>query len=270
MSASQNWKRRTKEKNKTRLFLAVSILFGCLPGLLGGCSGSESDAAYRKAERFWQRKMYGLAAQGYEQFASQDPDHPKAAQSLYKAGFIYAYYLTDYPRAIQLFHRLIALHPDSPFCLEAHRSLAENYATRLRQYPQAIAQYRKVIELQRERGKDVSPALYEVGRCYFLMGDSRQAVEVYERICREVPKGEFADNAAYQIGFIRFLEEDWEGAERGFRFLLQNHPKSEWVFDGMLHLARCLKKLGREPEAEGILREMKERFPDRAAEMESK
>jgi len=141
LSASQNSKKRTKAKNRKRIQsarilhgtskscaicgLAVSILFGvvlgCLPG--AGCSGSDSDAEYRKAEQFWQRKMYGLAAQSYEQFASQQPKHPKSAQSLYKAGFIYAYYLADYPRAIQLFHRLIALHPESPFCLQAHQSL---------------------------------------------------------------------------------------------------------------------------------------------------
>ena len=85
-----------KAKNRRRIGLAVSILFGvvlgCLPG--AGCSVSDSDAEYRKAEQFWQRKMYGLSAQSYEHFASQQPKHPKAAQSLYKAGFIYAYYLS--------------------------------------------------------------------------------------------------------------------------------------------------------------------------------
>ena len=282
MSASQNSKKRTKAKNRRRIQsarilhgtsksraicgLAVSILFwvvlGCLPG--AGCSGADSDAEYRKAEQFWQRKMYGLAAQSYEHFASQQPKHPKAAQSLYKAGFIYAYYLTDYPRAIQLFHRLIALHPESPFCLQAHQSLAENYATRLRQYPQAIAQYLRVIDLERRAGRDVSPYLYEVGRCYFLMGDSNQAIEVYGRICREAPKGEYADSAAYQIGFTHFLEEDWETAEKDFRFLLEHYPESEWTFDGLLHLARCLKKLDRHQESAGVLQEIRERFPERA------
>ncbi len=272
MSASQNSQKRTKAKNSKRLYFAVSILFGvvlgCLPG--AGCSGSDSDAEYRKAEQFWQRNMYGLAAQSYEHFASQQPKHPKAAQSLYKAGFIYAYYLTDYPRAIQLFHRLISLHPDSAFCLQAHRSLAETYATRLRQYPQAIAQYLRVIDLERRAGKDVSPYLYEVGRCYFLMGDSNQAVEVYERICREAPKGEYADSAAYQIGFLRFLEGAWETAEKDFRFLLEQYPDSEWTFDGMLHRARCLKKLDRHEESRGVIREIRQRFPERADTIETK
>jgi TolA-binding protein len=266
----QNWKKRTKAKNEARLHFCVSILFGMVLGCLSGaaCSGPESDAEYRKADQFWQRKMYGLAAQTYEQFASQRPRHPKAAQSLYKAGFLYAYYLTDYPRAIQLFHRLIALHPESPFCLQAHRHLAENYAMRLRQYPQAIAQYLRVIDLERKAGKDVSPYMYEVARCYFLMGDSNQALDVYERICREAPRGEFADNAAYQTGFIHFLGEDWENAERSFRFLLERYPESEWTFDGMLHLARCLRKLDRHKEARQLVREMGEKFPHRAAEIE--
>lgn len=256
---------------RCRLLLSVSIFLGlALFSLAGpGCRGSESEREYKKAEEFWQRHMYGLAAQGYEQFASRHPEHPKAAQSLYKAGFIYAYYLTDYPRAIQLFHRLIALYPESPYCLEAHRDLAENYATRLRQYPQAIAQYERVIDLERKAGRDVSPYQYEVGRCYFLMGDSNQALEVYKRICRETPEGEFADSAAFQIGFIRFLGGDWEGAERSFRFLLEKYPKSEWAFDGMLHEARCLKKLDRREEAEALYGKIRKQFPEKARNLES-
>ncbi len=271
MSASQNSKKRTKARNRTRLLLSVSMLFGVVLGCLAGpgCTGADSDAEYKKAEQFWQRKMYGLAAQGYEHFASQHPRHPKAPQSLYKAGFIYAYYLADYPRAIQLFHRLIALHPASPFCLQAHQSLAETYATRLRQYPQAIAQYLRVIDLERKEGRDASPYLYEVGRCYFLMGDSNQAVKVFERICREAPKGKLADSAAYQVGFIRFLEGDWEAAEKDFRLLLERYPESEWIFDGMLHLARSLKKLDRHQESTAVIREMKEKFPNRAATLET-
>lgn len=258
-----------RAKNKARLLLSVSILFGFLLNGQAGCFDSEGDEAYRKAEGFWQRKMYGLAAQGYEQFASQEPGHPKAAQSLYKAGFIYAYYLSDYPRTIQLFHRLIALYPDSPHCLQAHQGLAENYATRLRQYPQAIEQYQRVIEIEGKAGKDVSPYLYEVGRCYSMMGDTRQAVEVFERIFREAPKGEFADNAAYQIGFIRYLEADWEGAERSFLLFLKKYPESEWIFDGMVHLARCLRKLKREKEAGELLERIRRQFPERGAEIQT-
>ena len=270
MSALQSLRRRKTANPRAACLLGVRILFGIMLGILlgAGCKGSDGDDQYQQAEQYWHRQMYGLAAQNYEQFASGRPDHPKAAQSLYKAGFIYAYYLADYPRAIQLFHRLTALHPESPFCLQAHKNLAENYATRLRQYPQAIAQYLRVIELERRAGKDVSPYYYEVGHCYFLMGDSRQALEVYERICRETPKGEYADSAAYQIGFLQFLAEDWEAAEKSFRFLLENYPDSEWTVDGMLHRARCLKKLGRTTEFNRLYREIRKRFPDRAADLD--
>lgn len=253
------------------LLLSVSVSLGLVFFSLAGpgCRGRESDTDYEKAEQFWQRQMYGLSAQNYEQFASRQPEHPKAAQSLYKAGFIYAYYLSDYPRAIQLFHRLIAMHPESPYCLEAHRSLAENYATRLRQYPQAIAQYEKVIELEKKAGRDVSPYQYEVGRCYFLMGDSNQALEVYKKICRETPEGKFADSAAFQIGFIRFLEGDWEGAERSFRFLLEKYPESDWAFDSMVHQARCLRKLSRREDAEALYERIRKNFPEKARNLES-
>ncbi|MGW8320412.1 MAG: tetratricopeptide repeat protein, partial [Thermodesulfobacteriota bacterium] len=88
--------------------------------------------------------------------------------------------------------------------------------------------------------------------------------------CREAPKGEYADSAAYQIGFTHFLEEDWETAARDFRFFLDKYPESGWTFDGLLHLSRCLKHLNRNQESMRILQELRERFPEKADTVETK
>jgi TolA-binding protein len=244
------------------LCIVLVLFLGCCL-VVGGCPGSENEGLYTAAEGFWERKMYGLAAQNYEQFALQHPGHPRAEQSLYKAGFVQAYFLLDFPRAIQLFHRLTVLHPESPYALQAHLILAETYSTHLKEYPRAIAQYERIIELQGTLGGETSRYYYQIARCHFLMGDRNQALGIYERICRESPGGDSADDASYQIGYLQFLEGRMEEAERAFRVFLEKYPESPWTFDGMVHLAGCLEKQHRGEESREIRKKIRERFPGR-------
>ncbi len=250
---------RTGSRHPCAAATVILLLF-----LGAACTGSAREEAYQKAERFWQRKMFGLAAQGYEQYALQFPGDRRASQALYKAGFISAYYLNDYPRAIELFQTLVSLYPECPYQLQAHLNMADIYGTHLRQFARAIAEYRRVIELEKRKGRDVSEYHYRIGRLYFQLGDARRALQVYERICTEMPRGRYAAGAAYQIGFLHYLRDDLEAAEKSFRYLVRHYPDSEWDFDGRVYLFRCLKKERRDKEAARVLKEIRDRYPARS------
>ena len=242
------------------VFLSLVLLLGLG---LGGCPGSQKHDFYEEANRFWERKLYGLAAQNYEQFAFLQPQEPRAAESLYKAGFIYAYYLLDPPRSIQLFHRLTVLYPGTDQARRAHQALADIYENQLKQYSQAITHYDKAIALDRGSGKDLSEYLYRKGRCQFRLGDWDQALETYERTVREFPDGSFAPSAAYHVGYIYFLKKSYETAEARFRQFVDKYPMSEWTFDALYHLAECFEEQDRPDEAKDVYRRIRERFPGR-------
>jgi len=242
------------------LLLFVLVLFAA-----EGCQDDEEDDLYEYAQQFWDKKMYGLAAQNYEQFAFSNPGHQKAAKGLYKAAFVYAYYLADNLRAIELFHRLVVQYPDSPYRMKAHESLADIYETHLERYPQAIAQYQKIMELRARQGQDVSDCSYRMGRCYSIMGDNEHARDMYDRVLKESPGGEYADRAAYQIGYLHYLDGDFKEAEAALAFFVEGFPNSERAFDGMIHLARCLEKQGRDAEYRALIKKIKERFPTELA-----
>jgi TolA-binding protein len=210
--------------------------------------------------------MYGMAAEKYEQFYYAHPDHPKAEQSLYKAAFLYAYFLMDPSRAVELFVRITVLYPDSSTCLKAHEHLAEIFGSHLKSYSRAVAQYDKLIKLHKRREEDLSALYMEQARCFFMMEEWESARDNYEKILKEYPLGSLADKAAYQIGYMHFLEGRYGAAEKALRYFLETYPKSEWAFDGMLQLARAKEAQQQTMDSDEIIERLRIRFPERMSE----
>jgi len=255
-------------ERRIRVLPIVALFFFALQP--GGCRSSDGMDLYETAGAYWERKMYGMAAEKYEQFSLAYPDHPKADQSLYKAAFIHAYYLQDPSGAVARFLRLPVRYPNSPYRVRAHEHLAEIYASHLKSYLQAAVQYERVIELQKGSGEDLSELFFEKARCYFLMEDWDKARAVHERSLQRYPDGKTADRSAYQIGYIYFLQGKHESAERALRFFLETYPGSEWAFDGLLHLARAKEEQHQRLDSEALYKQLRERFPEQASGVFSK
>jgi len=151
--------------------------------------------------------------------------------------------------------------------LKAHENLAELFSSHLNSCPQAVAQYDQIIEEEGQGGKDLSKYFAGKARCYFLQEDWGNALNAYLEIVRSYPEGQYADKAAYQIGYVLYLKERYEEAEKAFRYFLETYPKSEWAFDGMLHLARAKEKQHRTKESEILYQHLRKRFPERAGEV---
>ena len=100
-----------------------------------------------------------------------------------------------------------------------------------------------------------------------MMEDWENARKIHETCLRKYPRGGATDKAAYQIGYIYFLEGKWEEAERALRFFLKTYPDSEWAFDGMLHLARAKEEQHQTVDSDAVYNQIRERFPERAREI---
>jgi len=122
--------------------------------------------------------------------------------------------------------------------------------------------------MEKDRGGDASKYLASKARCYFEMEDWDNALLTYREILKFCPDGSAADRAAYQIGYIHFLRKRYPEAEQAFRYFLETYPKSEWAFDGMLHLARAKERQNRTAESEILYQHLRKRYPERADEVE--
>jgi len=233
--------------------------------LNGACKESPEEGLQRAAQGYWDKKMYGMAAEKYEQAFRANPDHPKAEMCLYKAAFLHAYYLQEPTRAIDLFLGIPARYPDGQMRRKAHAHLAEIFADQMKRYPEAIAQVDQLMELRRPNGEDLCDLYLKKADCLFKMEDWKGAREACQRCVSERPGGPGADRAAYQIGYTHFLEGNYPEAEAAMRSFLETYPDSEWAFDGMLHLARAKEEQQQKLDSEALYGRLREQFPGRAA-----
>ena len=89
------------DKSRSLIVIWIMVVNLC-------CSLDSEEQTYRKAQDYWDQKLFGLAAEAYEQFAYQFPDSEKADDSLHKAAIISSTYLQEYGRASDLYQKLLA------------------------------------------------------------------------------------------------------------------------------------------------------------------
>jgi TolA-binding protein len=246
-----------------RLFLIIWIALA-----YAACGKDLEEQLYKKAQEYWDQKNYELAAEAYEQFAQLFPKSEKAPVSLFKAAILYSLYLQEHTHASQLYLRLLSIYPSSPLVKEARLNLADIYENNLNEYAEAISQYQSLLKMPHNDSSSPYRYWYNIGRCYFLMGEFKQALLVYKKITNEDPRGENADKAAYQIGYIGYLQGDLKDAIKAFRFFLDRFPNSSWTFDGMIHLARCYEKNHDESQAQALYSKITKRFPEKIEKKE--
>lgn len=80
---------------------------------------------------------------------------------------------------------------------------------RMNLYGQAIVQYRKAVEIL----PDNTEALYNLGVCYYAIGDKDNALKVYEQALKVTPE---YTNASNNAGVIYFERKDYINAKKYF------------------------------------------------------
>jgi tetratricopeptide (TPR) repeat protein len=109
-------------------------------------------------------------------------------------------------------------------------------------YEQAIAALRHTLELDPQ----LIMARYDLGVAYFSDGQFKEARQAFQEVRRQNPNHVFS---VYFLARLDLIEEDLDGAIRGFQLLLDQKP----VADEMYYLGSAYFRKGDMQEAVGIL-----------------
>lgn len=96
-------------------------------------------------------------------------------------------------------------------------------------------------------------------------GSYSVAVRGFEGFVKSYPSSPLAPNAEYWAGEAHFVSQDYKGAERAFRTVLDRWPHSGKASDAMLDLGNALIAQGRMREGRDTLRRLVKRFPGSSA-----
>jgi TolA-binding protein len=76
------------------------------------------------------------------------------------------------------------------------------------------------------------------------------------------PRHTAADNALYLAGLVRETRGDCPGALQLFESIPVKYPAGDSVPQAMLERGKCLKRMGRLPEAKSVLKQLEKEHPE--------
>ena len=96
-------------------------------------------------------------------------------------------------------------------------------------------------------------------------GRYEDAAVAFQQFLAEFPAGSYADNAQYWLGETFYITRQFQQAVQEFERLVSMHPNSQKLTHALLKIGYAHDELGNTAEAERVLGELIERYPQSAA-----
>ena len=96
-------------------------------------------------------------------------------------------------------------------------------------------------------------------------GRYEDAAVAFQQFVAEYPTGSYADNAQYWLGETYYITRRFQRAVQEFERLVSLHPNSQKITHALLKIGYAHDELGNKAEAERVLGELMERYPQSAA-----
>ncbi|MEX2287281.1 MAG: tetratricopeptide repeat protein [Planctomycetaceae bacterium] len=164
---------------------------------------------YKLAIGLYNKQRWDLAAESFQKFLTENPDHAKAP-------FAWLYLGTTL-RKQQKYD-------------EARKALRQFVA----KYPQ---------------NKNVPYALFRIGECSYFLGELKEAESELQKFCGQYPDHELNEWALPNLADARLRLDKPKLAEEGFRDALKRYPDGKMAEDSRFGLARALESQKQYPEA---------------------
>lgn len=229
-------------------------------------------AQYALGWTYQKRQQYGRAIESYENLIVQSPqselrgqarlrigecyvaskDYTRAIQflmvavtsltssdekgeALFQIGEAY-YQLGDYKEARNQYQAFLSGYPSHRLADQGQYALGWSHL-KLKEYPQAIAAF---DELAADSTRIAQAALFRRGVAEKLSGSPGSARATWESVLQRAPKGEYADNARYELGMLAYDAGEVAAAQKEFDGLIAEHPGSDVLADAHRMAGECL------------------------------
>jgi TolA-binding protein len=95
-----------------------------------------------------------------------------------------------------------------------------------------------------------------------LSGKFDLALQEYTDFVTKFGAGAQAPDAQYYIGSIHYSKSEWGEAVKAFDLVLKNYSDSRRVAEALYYKGDSLARMGRWPEADATLKDLRKRFAD--------
>jgi len=127
------------------------------------------------------------------------------------------------------------------------------------------SEYERVLELSTmaagDPGKDLAVLWMKAG-AYKELGQSAEAVTVYEQIIRDYPDSDRAPSAAYQLAWFAEQKNDYAAAAKGFEKVAADYQNSPVAADALMAAASIYMRDHKTEDAISAWKKLAVQYPD--------
>ncbi len=210
------------------------------------------------AESFYQQGAHDRAIELFRNYLRQYPDGEQATGAHYALGWAF-FKKTDYTNAITSFETFLSAYREDgdyvPYRTDALLRLADSYYA-LRRYPEAIRTYNRVAA----SGED--EALYQSAQARANLGDAFEAISLFREFIAEYPGSEFREEAQYSLGYLFFLNQEYDAAIDAYNQLIALAPTDPLAAKAQYGIGDALFNAGRYEAALDGYYDVLRRYPN--------
>lgn len=167
------------------------------------------------------------------------------ARALRGAADVYAFQLSDYRRAVEVYRELITLCPEAPETLEGRIHLAGLLWHQFRDLRGAIAEFTAALARNPPQSAEIS---FTVAKLYFELQDYEQCELEAGKVVQRFETSAFVDDALYLRGqALAMMDGRRPEAQRVLHELLERFPESDLKAHTLVELGRLKADAG-DPE----------------------
>jgi len=214
-------------------------------------------ALFWGAESQYQSGAYARATSLFTQYLREFPDHRQVTAAHYALGWSY-FRDRRYAGASLEFQQFLSQYHGDPglelYARDARLRLADSYYA-MKQYGEAVRAYGRVEGAERDY------ALFQIGQAYSNSGRSREAVSAFEELRVKHPFSQWREEASYQIAYLKFLDQDYEGAIVEYEELIKRNPGTDAAARAQYGIGDAHYNAGDWKEAEAAYGAVLESYP---------
>lgn len=183
-------------------------------------SAGASETLFWAAESNFQIGQFAIAEQLFTRYLRDYPGARHADAAQYALGWTY-FKQGNYGAAIPRFEAFLDAYRDEtgtvPYRSDARLRLADSYFA-LKRYPEAVRVYGRMAA----NGDDYS--MYQIGQAYSNSGDAFEASSTFRQLLEAFPLSEWREEAQYSLGYLFFLNQEYEQAIVEYQHLIDSYP----------------------------------------------
>ncbi len=213
-----------------------------------GTIAAEQDYVF--AYGLFQDSLYQLAAVQFAEYLQKYPSNPKRMEAAFFVSECY-FRLGQYNDAIRSFNSFVNAYPREKWTADAYVRLGESHL-KLGRNAEAVEAYKVVLERFGD-SPVASDAAYWVGEAAFRQSDFDLALKYYELAYENRKAAGLRDYAAYSIGWVYQIRQNYQKAAAWFGRISSEFPGSPLISPARIRLAECRLALKEYPAVLQVL-----------------